>query len=125
MNWSIPTSVVGTVKHKTYSNILYCRFYKGIHLDGLGLLLCNQSGLRVLGKEKDLYQEMDGHDLPLQRDKNNLFVTLALLLLFEYCVHLRKHKNLEESPCLKVMSLLVHFNACTLCLGVCKDILSE
>lgn len=125
MNWSIPPSVVGTVKHKTYSNILYCRFYKGIQLDGVGLLLCNQFGLSVLGRDKDPYQEMDGHDLLLQRDENNFFVILALLLLFEYCVHLHKHKNLEKSSCLKGMSILVHFTACALGLGVCKDILSE
>lgn len=125
VNWSISTSVVGTVKHKTYSNILHCRLYKGIQLDGLGLLLRNQSGLHVLGREKDPHQKMGGHDLLLQRVENNLFVILAMLLLFDYHVHLHKHKNLEKSPCLKWMSLLVCFNSCAPGLGVCKNILSE
>jgi len=102
------STLFGALEHRTYSNILYCRLYKGIQLDRFGFLFGHRFGQLVFGWWEistpkaclPILYFKDGLNLLLGRkiNENNLF----LCFIFEYSVHLCRHEHLNQQRLFEV-----------------------
>ena len=118
----ISTSVVDTVEHKTYSNILHHRLYKGIQLDRFGLLLGHRFGLHLFGWGKGLHRKhaFQSHILRMTMicfcaERSMRITFFFFCFCFEYSPHLHRHEHLDQQWLFEVNCLLTSLHL--LCSG--------